>query len=503
MDKSRLQALLSNPKKAIEEIVISDIASSDITFIGRNDNQERASFIGDLEPSPTIAPFTCKLLHTLPNINRNNRGFSAFTIRNSVGSIKGNLIDLEHRMKDYGAESDKVIGFMAGFGFPSGTEVASAVPEMAIPVYMDGVLFRRVEGVDDLIQQHLEGKIKYKTSMECLFVPEEGSIWWNGQFWPLDARPEFAEWRSWLYKDLITIDGERAAYIYGGENGFIYIHGAGITAEPADEGAEILQMAANLQGGESIRSHFESKKIKEGGVKHMEHYKTFKTEDEFNGFIKETKDKAIESALSEGVVVSKDKVVEIEKSMISVDGLKSILSILTSTDDIDIKKIASVSTLIDDEYKEVIVNIRAKIAEGAIAKSYMEEKKKEEAELAFAKRMEEVKTGDEEIDKRRGERIGEFGIDAEGELAFKAYKKELNIPEKKEQEKGSKEEKEAEFAKKEKNLADKDIALKDKEKTLETEKANLETERKKFEEERAGFGAITNDEESKEKIYYQ
>lgn len=222
------------------------------------------------------APF--RLCHSLPKVNLRGRCFTATTMANSFGTARDALINVDHQMSNRkGAGRDTICGHIVCGRFdPDGLyadEVANKgkviIPKDPIPMLALAAFHLRSQYVPDFLEEHLSGKRKWHTSMECSRNVEQDNFYYRDQFIPLkDAEDGMRECVTKL--SIRPFKGYPLALAIGGPDGKVDFHSAALTPSPADADAKFMAFvtkdeyveAANT-GGSTFFFPLESKVINE------------------------------------------------------------------------------------------------------------------------------------------------------------------------------------------------------------------------------------------------
>lgn len=206
------------------------------------------------------SPILAIAAHTWPKINRYGRSFTRPMMENSKASMRGKILDWDHEMLDYAdmkpeVEADNIVGNIqeAWLGWPedvppvldvSDDEILPKVPR---PFTLLGYISKRVEVGRRIVEDaKLRGK-SFGVSVEYIRDPLADYIMWGDEFKPGPA---------WDDEKLILTaygfhreeyEGKQVVLFPGGVSELRW-KGAGITEDPLDTSAGILQMAASRAG---------------------------------------------------------------------------------------------------------------------------------------------------------------------------------------------------------------------------------------------------------------
>ena len=193
-----------------------------------------------------LAKIEFVLCHSLPSVNSNNASWTYATLVNSVGTVKGGVINLNHLMRDNSevlnkeVKNDIIIGYMSEGTILELERDESGnypmVPARAIPIIVTGYLWKRA--VSEIISRMKNGE-KFKVSMECEY--ESLGFLYEGEFYTSDQRPEFIGVREFSGKPVVRVLG--GIDPNGGEVNF---WGAALLdkVNPADQSAKVLTTVA-------------------------------------------------------------------------------------------------------------------------------------------------------------------------------------------------------------------------------------------------------------------
>lgn len=213
-----------------------------------------------LNQSQHLSYFPFRFCHSLPSVNGRGRAFTPATLQNSFASMNDQLIDWEHYLESNGTgKNDRIIGHVkatrfegpakkkaagetASSGKLSNKEIAG-ITEKPFPAIGLGALFLRAKGVDQAIDNHVNGTQKWKTSMECGHLWKDAWLLYRDELIPLsDAELGM--------KDCIKADhvlpyrSHELAVCLGGLDGKVDFWGLGFTTNPADSNADIFSFVA-------------------------------------------------------------------------------------------------------------------------------------------------------------------------------------------------------------------------------------------------------------------
>lgn len=240
----------------ITEIFNEEMASSDSLAMRQLSETEikklfPAVQLGDTEH---VAYVPTRMCHSLPKVNRRGRAFFPQVIKNSARSAQDNLVDLDHILKKHKHPHDKVIGHIKAVSFdPENTwevQIASApnqsllIPKLAVPLYALMALFKRTEDGNDIVDQCLKSRRKWKSSMECVAQPASCGFIYE------DKYIEFANADSDMIEcvektRVRPYKGKNLSFILGGLDGTVDFCGIGLTVSPADTDCDVLGMFAS------------------------------------------------------------------------------------------------------------------------------------------------------------------------------------------------------------------------------------------------------------------
>jgi hypothetical protein len=245
-------------KKTIAQGNVSDVFSENIAIVTLCEDNKEISFNGTTYPvKPDLAYFTFELCHSLPSVNSKGRALTIKTMQKAFETAAHQLVNYRHLIADNFADldHDRITGFIVDVSFPveefaekgllTEDMVLAEGATTGIPIIGLGCLFKRAQGVTDLLDQHLSGEANWMVSMECERPAHTDMILWDGQTFPrLQAPKELAECiEPHSMKDY---KGKPTVLIVAGDTGEACFNGMGLTMRPADQDAEILQMVASL-----------------------------------------------------------------------------------------------------------------------------------------------------------------------------------------------------------------------------------------------------------------
>ena len=209
---------------------------------------EKIRFNGrDYEPDMHRAYIVTEVCHSLPSVNLKKRAFSVQTLLNSYASMRHQLGDFGHRLVYYGAERDEIGGAVVDVEFPSKKDaLAAAAKGEAVPVRLLAVVWKKAEGVADMLTEIAKNEVKWCTSMECAYNLAASALWDGEKYLPW---PELSEEMQSLVEagTVRAMDGKEYALAMGGEDGEVKFGGFGFTPIPADPDADILEAAASVE----------------------------------------------------------------------------------------------------------------------------------------------------------------------------------------------------------------------------------------------------------------
>ena len=200
------------------------------------------------EPNRKLAYVKAELCHSMPLFNSKRRGFTPQTLANSYKSIVNQLIDFEHRLKFYGAASDKICGAIAAVEIPE--KIESFIAEnKPVPMSILFALFRKADGVEEALEE-MAGEVNpWKTSMECEYSPDHCALWDGEKATAWTEAP--MEMKECVKQDTVDDYASKPLYLLmGGMNGEVLFTGGALTKWPADKTAKVIQVAANESGME-------------------------------------------------------------------------------------------------------------------------------------------------------------------------------------------------------------------------------------------------------------
>lgn len=261
-DLDALQERLGGPR--ITEVFTEEMASAE-AFSSQLLSVESINrlFPGvALSDTEHIAYVPTRMCHSLPTINRRGRCFFPQVIHRSAPSANDQLVDLDHILKRNQYGQDKVIGHIKAIRFdPEGLwnpslQLANTpvIPSKAIPLYALMALFRRTEDGNDIVQQCLKNRRKWKSSMECVADLPDCGFLYEGQYIDFaNAEPEMIQcvekMRVRPYK------GKKLSLCLGGMDRTVDFCGVGITPSPADGDCEVMGLVTRrLRESASDRS---------------------------------------------------------------------------------------------------------------------------------------------------------------------------------------------------------------------------------------------------------
>lgn len=221
------------------------------TFVNSNASlvNESIEFAGKkYTPNRKLAYIKAELCHSIPLFNSKRRGFTPQTLANSYKSVVNQLIDFEHRLKFYGATTDKICGAIAAVEFPE--KVESFITEnKPVPMSILFALFRKAEGVEEALEEMAEEVNPWKTSMECEYSPDNCALWDGEKATAWTEAP--IEMRECVKQDTVDDYASKPLYLLmGGMSGEVLFTGGALTKWPADKAAKVIQVAANESGME-------------------------------------------------------------------------------------------------------------------------------------------------------------------------------------------------------------------------------------------------------------
>jgi len=239
--------------------------SSEIAALNPMSPQEvTAMFPGvELTESDSVVYFPLKMCHSLPMVNKRQRCFTAKTLANSFASSLDSLVNREHLVAANdglvpSSAGDQIIGHIKAATFGTvGFDIASVgdQPETPTPLFALAALYLRAKGVPQMIDEHISGKQKWQTSMECGHSWSEACLLHRGTFIPIaDAPGPMLEGIS--ADSIRQYDGADVAAVLGGQDGHVDFWGLAFTTAPADEGAELLSVIGGFSRDLASREIF-------------------------------------------------------------------------------------------------------------------------------------------------------------------------------------------------------------------------------------------------------
>ena len=188
------------------------------------------------------------LNHTLPDINSRGRCVTYRTQKRSLKTIPHSLVNVEHQMQDNPNEATEniIIGHMVSAEMDDKDIKGNpVVPPRPVATKIVACLYRRLPIVQTMIAQIASGERKWKNSMECVRDGNTDAIYHDGKFYPItEASKELA---ACIGSDSTTpFEGKPVALALGGEDGEVNYWGTGLTLYPADKGATITKLIANI-----------------------------------------------------------------------------------------------------------------------------------------------------------------------------------------------------------------------------------------------------------------
>lgn len=216
----------------------------DFKVLDEVDSSELATDSSDMIRSLAKVQFI--LCHSLPYFNSNNASWTYPTLLNSYNTVNGNLVNLNHLMKDnqellkIKIDNNNIIGYMID-GHIAELEkdekgLYPLVPTNPVPIIVNAYLFKRA--VPILIQKMKSGQ-KFKVSMECEY--NDLGYLYDGEMFTRDQKPEFAGQRELNGKPIVRILGGISP-----QGGKVNFWGCAIldNQKPADKDADILSTIA-------------------------------------------------------------------------------------------------------------------------------------------------------------------------------------------------------------------------------------------------------------------
>lgn len=235
-----------NPSHQCREIMREEAAS--LNRITPNDVKKLFPNV-EMGNSSQLVYVPLKMCHSMPKRNARGRAFTPKTLSNSFASAKDSSVNLDHETKKSGGKSDRFIGHIVASRFdPDGKylpEEAGAsdskvwIPSQPIPMLALAALNMRAEHVSSMIEEHLSGKRKWHTSMECGHNMEEASFYYRGEFIPVkDAEAGMRECVEKL--SVRMFKGHELTLCLGGIDGLVDFWGMAMTPQPADTDSKVL-----------------------------------------------------------------------------------------------------------------------------------------------------------------------------------------------------------------------------------------------------------------------
>ena len=229
-----------------------------------------------LRPDQTTAYVEFYLSHAFPVVTVDGTALHPQVVANSFHSMENKVFDLCHLMKKYGTgPQDRILGTVIAVEFPdtpAGGWTVQSDRASAPGIRAVACMHRNAEQVDEILQKHFTGQIRWTVSMEQLwemdnsgFLLKAGSGRQNEEFsgWDRDT-PEDFKTLGWTYvpavdaplellkcldpkdaKIIRKFRGAETLMLFGGLNGSVHYNGVGLTPLGKEDEAEVMQMLAS------------------------------------------------------------------------------------------------------------------------------------------------------------------------------------------------------------------------------------------------------------------
>lgn len=247
-----LQDLIAKLHGSTDQTKVREIMREEAASLTRITPEDVKKLFPNVEmgSSKHLVYVPLKMCHSMPKRNGRGRAFTPKTLSNSFASARDASVNLDHETKRMGGKTDRYIGHIVASRFdPDGyylsSEAASLpdkkvwIPAQPIPMLALAALNMRAEHVASMIEEHLSGKRKWHTSMECGHDMEAASFHYRGEFIPVkDAE---AGMRECVEKFSVRpFKGHELTLCLGGVDGRVDFFGMAMTPQPADGDSKVM-----------------------------------------------------------------------------------------------------------------------------------------------------------------------------------------------------------------------------------------------------------------------
>lgn len=230
-----------------------DLELAEIKFFDEDENSSELanSAHSMLNPLRNLARVQLKLCHSLPVVNSNGASWTYATLKNSCETVAGQILNLNHEMKDNAKllnkkiENNLIIGYMVSGKIADLEQdedgLYPLIPESGIPIVVEAFIFKR--SVPALIEKLKQEKMP-KVSMECEFS-DIGFIYDNVKYSKEDLPDHLVGLREYEGKKIIRVLGGLDP-----NGGYVNFWGCAILDKqnPADKGAGVFSAVATEIG---------------------------------------------------------------------------------------------------------------------------------------------------------------------------------------------------------------------------------------------------------------
>jgi hypothetical protein len=225
-----------------------------------------------LRPDQTTAYVEFYLSHAFPVVTVDGTALHPQVVANSFRSMENKVFDLCHLMKKYGTgPQDRILGTVIAVEFPetpTGGWRVQGDRASAPGIRAVACMHRNAEQVDEILQKHFTGQIRWTVSMEQLWEMDNSGFLIKSNANTLkyggDNTPEDLQELGWTYvpaqdaplellkcldpkdaKIIRKFKGAETLMLFGGLDGSVHYNGVGLTPLGKEDEAEVMQMLAS------------------------------------------------------------------------------------------------------------------------------------------------------------------------------------------------------------------------------------------------------------------
>lgn len=192
--------------------------------------------------------------YTIPVYNNLGRGMTYSTARKSLWKAKGSLVNVEHLMKiNETASMDTICGHAINYHIRDlNHEEDPSNIKKAIPLRLLLGLYKRSQFVPKIVEEHASGKRKWFVSWECEHKFNNGIFVVDGEKIPVEEANEELL-KCYKPKEMASYRGKDTKFLMAGEDGVVNFVGIGLTRNPAEKKATILNMFVHVPEAASAK----------------------------------------------------------------------------------------------------------------------------------------------------------------------------------------------------------------------------------------------------------